>query len=297
MFLLPLSYSSSLWCACLLHKTFASRKRSSLKLWRTAFNAGPLTDVWARHTDGCTHINTHTHAYTHYARRGVCSVVRLQEENLPWHHPGECRCRAGTGSESQEAWWGRVCHATDRLWDSRVKECELDLIAELVLALRLWNYSLHKQACLISLCNQVDEACVQNKWLIWKLIYLFIYHCAIHVTNTILYNILLPLIKYIRELHKRVCAFHNSIWCKAWFSIWSASFNWAQITLLFLYTLFSFYTAYYKKEYQCQHSTVHAHVLRLVCSLLDIVQKLSASISSEHFPTWSALAQRCVTDG
>lgn len=97
--------------------------------------------------------------YAHYARRGVCLAARLREENLPWHHPGECRCRAVTGSESQEAWWGRLCHATDRLWESGVRECDLHLLAELAGALRLWTCSLYKHASLISLCNQVDEAC------------------------------------------------------------------------------------------------------------------------------------------
>lgn len=49
----------SVWCAFLLCKAFASQKRSSLQLWRATFTAGLLTDVWARHADGCTHINTH----------------------------------------------------------------------------------------------------------------------------------------------------------------------------------------------------------------------------------------------
>ena len=117
------------------------------------------------------HTQTYAHAYAHFARWGVCSAVRHQKENLPWHHPGECRCRAGTGSESQEAWWGRLCHATDRLWESGVKECELHPVAELAGALRLWTCSLHKQASLISLCNQVDEACFEYKCCKWKIIF------------------------------------------------------------------------------------------------------------------------------
>lgn len=129
------------------------------------------------------------HAYVHNARWGVCSVVWLQEENLPWHHPGECRCRAGTGSESQEAWWGRLCHATDRLWESGVKECELHLVAELARALRLWTCSLHKQASLISLCNQVDEVSFENKCYVWKIIFPM-YHFTSSVLKTIHYNLL-----------------------------------------------------------------------------------------------------------
>lgn len=50
----------SVWCAFLLKaKPLPSRKRSSGTLWRAAFTAGSLTDVWARHADGCTHVNTH----------------------------------------------------------------------------------------------------------------------------------------------------------------------------------------------------------------------------------------------
>lgn len=117
MFRLFSSSPACLMCRS-LPKAFASWRRSSGKLWRATFTTGPLTDVWARHADGCTHINTHAYIRTlHQMWR-----ARLQEENLPWHHPEECRCRAGTGSESQEAWWGRVCHASDGLWESRAKD-------------------------------------------------------------------------------------------------------------------------------------------------------------------------------
>lgn len=132
--------------------------------------------IHPRSTDWCLSqahwwMHTHKHAHTHYTRRGVYSIVRLQEENLPWHHPGECRCRAGTGSESQEAWWGRLCRATDRLWESGVKECELHLGVELARGLRLGTCSLHKQAPLIFLHNQVGVACPQEKWLVLRNIF------------------------------------------------------------------------------------------------------------------------------
>lgn len=143
MFRLFSSSPACLMCRS-LPKAFASWRRSSGKLWRATFTTGPLTDVWARHADGCTHINTHAYIRTlHQMWR-----ARLQEENLPWHHPEECRCRAGTGSESQEAWWGRVCHASDRLWESRAKDCELHLALELSRAHSLLTCCLHERASL-----------------------------------------------------------------------------------------------------------------------------------------------------
>lgn len=86
---------------CLMCRSpLQSQKRSSLKPWRAAFTAGPLTDVGASHADGCTHINT--------CIRALCQTGSVLSSATPRGKPamtsprGECRCRAGTGSESQE---------------------------------------------------------------------------------------------------------------------------------------------------------------------------------------------------
>lgn len=134
----PLPPLSDVWCSSLLEAEPLPHGRGHH--WSGAMKGG----IHHRSADWCLsqarwwmYTRKHTRMHTHIMPDGECAQwCSSKKENLPWHHPGECRCRAGTGSESQEAWWGRLCHATDRLWERRVKDCELHLAAKLAGASR-----------------------------------------------------------------------------------------------------------------------------------------------------------------
>lgn len=95
----------------------------SLRSLQTLDGEGRDDGAWR--ADGCAHVNTLVHSPD---GEGCSASKRKTCHDIT----GQCRCRAGTGSESREAWWGRLCHAADRLWESGVNEGEVHLIAVLV---------------------------------------------------------------------------------------------------------------------------------------------------------------------
>lgn len=95
----------------------------SLRSLQTLDGEGRDDGAWR--ADGCARVNTLVHSPD---GEGCSASKRKTCHDIT----GQCRCRAGTGSESQEAWWGRLCHAADRLWESGGNEGEVHLIAVLV---------------------------------------------------------------------------------------------------------------------------------------------------------------------
>lgn len=167
------------WCALLLCKAFPWRKRSSLNPWRATFTASPLTDVGARHADGCTHINTHA------SIRASCQMGSVLSSATPRGKPAMTSPRGVQVQGRDRKWFtGSLvrqilpCHwqavglkgegvwVTPRSWVGRGPS--------------VVDRSLRKQASLISPCNQVDEAFFQNSRRVGKKSS----HSTISVTET-----------------------------------------------------------------------------------------------------------------
>lgn len=149
MFDVPLYSKQSL---CLMEEVI-----TEAELWRAAFTTDPLTDVWARHADGCTHVNTHACIRTLCQTGSVLSGAAPRRKTC--HDITQGSAGAGPGQEVSHRKLDEADFAMPLTGCGRDGWRTVNYTSQLswLEPPGLWTCSLHKQTSHISLCNHIDE--------------------------------------------------------------------------------------------------------------------------------------------